>query len=320
MKIARKIRLLLVALVVPLVAAAQTPIKVLFLAADQSVAPVKVDILGSDARFDFAGSATFNATGQLPTLAFLQTFDSVIVWSSNLFSSGITDLLSDYISSGGGVVLTTFWGQQTLFDKVWPELPGNPLTSPTFEAFSPSTLGIINSNDPLFEGVNTLSATQYRGDYLAVTPGAILAGSWADGRPLAAYNAAGNIITITLWPNNAYPGEVPHASGDYPQLFRNALYLAAHGIVPPTPEKLISDIFDRIAAINLGAGIANSLDAKLSNALAALENVRRKDNASATRLMYAFINEVEAQRGTKLSSMEADQLVSLAMSVIDFIK
>jgi hypothetical protein len=89
--------------------------------------------------------------------------------------------------------------------------------------------------------------------------------------------------------------------------------------VPQTPEALIEVLSEEIGVINAGSGIVSSLDAKLSNALAALENIKRKDNASATRMMLAFINAVEAQRGKELTDAQADHLISTAHDVIDLI-
>jgi hypothetical protein len=89
--------------------------------------------------------------------------------------------------------------------------------------------------------------------------------------------------------------------------------------VPQSPEALIGALSEKIAAIHASSGIVSSLDAKLSNALAALENIKRKDNASATRMMLAFINAVEAQRGKELTDAQANDLISTARDVIDLL-
>jgi hypothetical protein len=117
-----------------------------------------------------------------------------------------------------------------------------PLTSPGSYAYTPSTLGVYNAADPLFAGVSSLSATTYRGDYdPGLDAGATLAGSWSDGKPLAAYNSTHKVVEITLYPD---VWDQVHASGDYRELFRNGLALAASpaggppGDPPgdPTPE------------------------------------------------------------------------------------
>ncbi|MGH9510407.1 MAG: SBBP repeat-containing protein, partial [Terriglobales bacterium] len=56
----------------------------------------------------------------------------------------------------------------------------------------------------------------------------------------------------------------------------------------------ISDLINLVMSFNLQHGIANSLDAKLQNAQAALDAARAGDLASACKLLNAFINEVQA--------------------------
>ena len=75
------------------------------------------------------------------------------------------------------------------------------------------------------QGVTNLSSSTYNGDYFTgLDTGAILAASWSNGNPLVAYSASNKVATITLYPNVANFG---HATGDYRQLFGNALALTA---------------------------------------------------------------------------------------------
>ena len=80
-------------------------------------------------------------------------------------------------------------------------------------------------------GVSTLSSTAYNSDYTGVEAGATLVASWSDGSPLVGVNASGNVANVTLFPNVVQYG---HASGDYRELFRNALAFTAEpqGAVP----------------------------------------------------------------------------------------
>jgi hypothetical protein len=53
--------------------------------------------------------------------------------------------------------------------------------------------------------------------------------------------------------------------------------------------------------------------------LAALDDTREQNDGAATNAMYAFINSVNAQRGTHLTNTQADSLVSSAERIIQAI-
>jgi hypothetical protein len=63
-----------------------------------------------------------------------------------------------------------------------------------------------------------------------------------------------------------------------------------------------------IQTLNLSNGISNSLDAKLQNALDALDAANAGDVTSACNRLSAFINEVNAQSGNALTEAQAAQL------------
>lgn len=83
------------------------------------------------------------------------------------------------------------------------------------------------------------------------------------------------------------------------------------------PEQLLSDLVQQVVSLNIATGIGNALDAKLQNALDALDRAQTGDTASATGILYAFIQSVEAQSGKKLTTEQANQLVSSAQAIID---
>jgi len=192
--------------------------------ADSHLDDIRIELIGADSRFDQANSASLNLTHGLPSMAYLQQFDSVLVFTDSISVEllDLSDLLGNYVDAGGRVVLSTFWGQQagSIGGKI-NSAGYNPLLNPRHDAYRAATLGAYNSLDPLMQGVTTLEGTMYLGDYsTGLDTGATLAASWDDGSPLAAYNYRGNVIAITLNPNVAHLG---HASGDYPQLFANGL-------------------------------------------------------------------------------------------------
>ncbi|MDT8305124.1 MAG: hypothetical protein RRC07_04255, partial [Anaerolineae bacterium] len=70
-------------------------------------------------------------------------------------------------------------------------------------------------------------------------------------------------------------------------------------------------------SMNLQQGIDNGLDAKLEAALGALDELNEQDTAAAMNTLLAFINNVEAQRGNKITDEQADILIAEAQQIID---
>src|SRR5262245_59179025 len=84
---------------------------------------------------------------------------------------------------------------------------------------------------------------------------------------------------------------------------------------PPTPRQVVENLVEAIQAYNprLQPGVENSLLSKLNNFLAALD---RGDTAGARGLLQALINEVQAQRGKKISEMRAEELIAAANEIL----
>jgi hypothetical protein len=212
-------------------------VKSLFLGGDgiEQVDAVRLDIIGADGRFDQLGSASATLYGGVPTLSYLEQFDSVLVWTNFVGdSTGLSNVLGDYADAGGRVVIGTFWGQQV--DALGQgggggKLQGagyNPLINGVTDAYSNHTLGAFDAASPLMAGVGSLSSVYYNADYAAgLDAGATLVASWNDGRPLVAVNGAQNVIAVTLFPNVA---QFHHADGDYRALFGNALAFTGAGV------------------------------------------------------------------------------------------
>jgi hypothetical protein len=76
------------------------------------------------------------------------------------------------------------------------------------------------------------------------------------------------------------------------------------------------DIIDDIIDMELPEGTENSLVSKLENAI---EKLKDGDNKTAAKKLESFINQVEAQRGKKLTDEEADALIEAAQEIIDSI-
>jgi hypothetical protein len=78
----------------------------------------------------------------------------------------------------------------------------------------------------------------------------------------------------------------------------------------------IDTLSELVTSYNLKQGIANSLDAKLQNALDALSAANAGQRQDVANKLEAFINAVEAQRGKELTNAQADALVSLARRIM----
>jgi hypothetical protein len=75
-------------------------------------------------------------------------------------------------------------------------------------------------------------------------------------------------------------------------------------------------LVELVASFNLQQGIANSFDAKLQNALEALQAANAGQRQDAVNKLLAFMNAVEAQRDKELTSEQADQLIALVMRIL----
>jgi beta-propeller repeat-containing protein len=78
------------------------------------------------------------------------------------------------------------------------------------------------------------------------------------------------------------------------------------------PDELLNNLVSTVQSFNLQQGISNSLDVKLENAVDALNAMHAGDITTACNNISAFINDVQAQSGTALTTDQAAQLVALA--------
>ena len=76
----------------------------------------------------------------------------------------------------------------------------------------------------------------------------------------------------------------------------------------------VSALRSAVAAMNIPAGIKNSLLSKLEKASGALSAC---DGGGAGTALTNFVNEVNAQRGKKINAADADALVAAAASLVD---
>ena len=95
---------------------------------------------------------------------------------------------------------------------------------------------------------------------------------------------------------------------------RGANHLTYIRVIVP-PEELLQDILSDVIAFEFNKGITNALSSTLTAALASWEN----DRAATINQLEAFINQVEAMRGTQMTDAEADELIASAQEIIEAI-
>lgn len=89
--------------------------------------------------------------------------------------------------------------------------------------------------------------------------------------------------------------------------------------IQPSAEELLTDLIANIIALNLHQGISNSLDGKLSSAFDALTDLNENNDVSVLNRLNAVLNEVDAQRGNKISDTDADFLMNAIQDIIDLL-
>jgi hypothetical protein len=101
---------------------------------------------------------------------------------------------------------------------------------------------------------------------------------------------------------------------DYPRLLWQGVTCP-----PADPVELLVELAQDVIALNLQQGISNSLDSKLQAAMQALDDINENNDVAAINTLQAFINAVEAQRGSKISEANADALITSAQEIINLL-
>jgi len=83
-----------------------------------------------------------------------------------------------------------------------------------------------------------------------------------------------------------------------------------------TPEEALRALVAQVVALNLKQGISNSLDAKRVTVVAALDDLRDRNEVAASIALQAFINSVEVQRVLHIPEADADALIAKAQQAI----
>jgi len=178
------------------------------------------------------------AATTIPTLAELNTFDAVMVWSDFALPDrdSLSTRLREYVDAGGGLVL----GYGVFVEGFSVELTGALMASPyspfaTGPAIGPSGARTLDPASidipyhPIFSGVNPNTFGMI-GFFLLGNPplntGATLLALDSTGANAVAINAAGNIIGVNIFVREEFNAN----STSVIRLYANALMIVGGGI------------------------------------------------------------------------------------------
>src|SRR5579864_8859362 len=207
------------------------------------VAEVQGKLVGTG-RFSVVD--TFDAGSATPTLAQLQAYDSVLVWSDGTFADSVAtgNVLADYVDDGGGVVVAVFTIASVRVNGRFATDDYYLLEPQSQSEGSELTLGTVyEPTSPLMSGVNSFDGgtSSFHGTG-SPNLNAVRVADWSDGEPL--------IIRRTIYwkrpgdlhffpPSAGSRDDFWVASTDGATIMANALDFVG-GACTPAPSGLVS--------------------------------------------------------------------------------
>lgn len=147
-------------------------------------------------NFDF--STHLGSTSLTPTQ--LDSFDVVLLFTNSINNQdALGDTLYQYVTSGGKLLLGTFFAQQTTAKNFGDLSMITPLYH-NGNAYSQDTL-VNTGSHPLLSGIDSL-VTYYSAGSDSLENNAVAVGEWNNGDVYAAYNEhnGGRILHVTMFP------------------------------------------------------------------------------------------------------------------------
>ena len=216
----------------------------------------------------------FNPDGGTPSLATLQQWDAVLVWSNDSFedAAAMGDVLADYVDSGGGVVVAVFANTSAntarFLQGRWQQ--GDYIAVPQGGGFVQGAghLGqVLDPDHPIMEGVTTFVTRWgvnaqgqifggYRPTNLSVTPGSTIIAKWNTGHTLVALTPNPRVVELGFHPvsSDVVPTAYWDADTDGDLLMANALRFVAGAGPTPCPGDANGDGVVNFADLNLVLG------------------------------------------------------------------
>jgi len=192
----------------------------------------------TDIQAKLIGTGKFNTVTVIdvslvtPTLAELQAFDAVVVFSNAGYANAtaLGDVMADYVDWGGGVVCMMFesagssWMQGRWNSQGYYAIPRGSSTSG-----SSATLGTVyDPSHPILQGVTNFNggSSSYRTVTFDISAGSTRVADWSDGRPLVVTKVIGNTPRADLAfypPSSDVRSDFWQAATDGARLMANAL-------------------------------------------------------------------------------------------------
>ena len=208
-----------------------------------------------------------NVNATTPTLATLQQYAAVMIWSDSSFDNRteMGNVLADYVDQGGGVVQATFSFYSDGFSL---GLGGRWVTDAGYRTLtqanqSQGTVLTLVADEPahaILSGVNSFNggSNSYH-NASSLTSGSTLIAHWSNNRPLVAVRtgpSAGKIVGLNMFPPSSDErADLWDASTDGALLMANSLSWVAGVAVSDQPPTLT--VTDR--SVDEGATV-NSVD------------------------------------------------------------
>jgi hypothetical protein len=171
-----------------------------------------------------------NAAAATPTLAQLQAFDALLVWTNTTPVSNVAlgDVLADYVDGGGGVVVAVFANSTTTAGRNiggrWQNVY-EVIMDQSGNASGVASLGtVLVPGHPVMAGVAAFQGgtTSSRPNGTALAPGSTMIAQWSDGKVLVAEGQNPRRIDLGFYPPNASCVQAGWVTGG-DQLMVNAL-------------------------------------------------------------------------------------------------
>lgn len=226
---------------------AQTDVLVCGAASPQSWLDDVQNKLVATGNFNSVTTYNLYLTGT-PTLAYLQGFDAVLVYTDYGCQDAITfgNNLAAYIDGGGGVVNCVFSNAGVLIGGNFNTSPYQVVV-PAGNIYNPTlTLGtILNSCHPIIQGITNFNggSSSYRSTSDSLAPGAAFVANWNNGDWLVAEKQNVGPMNVRRADLNFYPpssdarSDFWDSSTQGGQLMANALLWVA-GVINPGPPPI----------------------------------------------------------------------------------
>lgn len=197
-----------------------------------------------------------------PTLATMQTYDAILVYSDANFNDPVTlgNNLHAYLLSGGGVVDAIFNQQGTNPTGAW-QTNADFAQIPAGGGGPQATLGTVAlPAHPIMAGVTSFNGgtSSYRGNG-GLSAGATEVARWSTGELLVSYKpvAPGMVVSLNFFPPSSDSrADFWTASTDGDLLLANALTFAAAGGAPPATIPTMSEWAMILFGLMLAGGAA----------------------------------------------------------------